>query len=81
MQFTELEPLTESNYTDDQRISSSDGNEPVFEDNTARRTDSDRILMASYFRQVPEFEYVSRLLLMVKILVTTPVVKNLYSRE
>ena len=40
MQFTELEPLTESNFTDEQRISSSDGNEPVFEDNTARRTDS-----------------------------------------
>ena len=40
MQFTELEPLTESNYTDDQRLLESSQSEPVFEDNTARRTDS-----------------------------------------
>ena len=40
MQFTELEPLTESNYTDDQRLLESSQSETIFEDNTARRTDS-----------------------------------------
>ena len=40
MQFTELEPLTESNYTDDQRLLESSQSGPVFEDNTAKRTDS-----------------------------------------
>ena len=40
MQFTELEPLTESNYTDDQRLLESSQSGPVFEKNTAKRTDS-----------------------------------------
>ena len=40
MQFTELEPLTEFELYRRSKIIESSQSEPVFEDNTARRTDS-----------------------------------------